>query len=220
MEWENSAKKIHWKTWVRISSSVLLLVALLIPYSTAQTPVRDKKHNKQSKILKEVQEASQVINQRVVLVFEQIKNVQEFMSKASMIVNGVLKNIQLVKALVEQEKEIAALVTRSIDRLNEPLDEDGDGIDDLDFLDKWKHIQILLGIASEADGVFELFKNVIEEDATIMDDRGRLTLIRDAYNDSVRLKTAIKIQIRRINREIYYYRKARREFQTFESFFE
>ena len=52
-----------------------------------------------------------------------------------------------------------------------------------------------------------------------MDDRGRLTIIRDAYNDSVRIKTAIKIQIRRINREIYQYRKTRREVQTFEEFF-
>jgi len=217
MKWKNNAK-------IGVLLKDLLIVVLLfisvLPYSTAQTPVRDRKHNDQSEILKEVQEASQVINQRVVLVFEQIKNVQEFMSKASMVVNGVVKNIRLVKALIEQEREIAQLVTRSIDRLNAPLDEDGDGIDDLDFLDKWKHIQILLGIASEADGVFELFKNVIEEDATIMDDRGRLTLIRDAYNDSVRLKTAVKIQIRRINREIYQYRKARREVQTFEEFFE
>ena len=219
MKWKNNAKIIGWSDW---TVGWLLLVFIISghPYATAQAPVRERRHNEQSTILREVQEASQVINQRVVLVFEQIKNVQEFMSKASMVVNGVVKNIQLVKALIEQEREIAQLVTRSIDRLNAPLDEDGDGIDDLDFLDKWKHIQILLGIASEADGVFELFKNVIEDDSTIMDDRGRLTLIRDAYNDSVRIKTAIKIQIRRINREIYQYRKTRREVQTFEEFFQ
>jgi len=120
-----------------------------------------------SKILEDVQKASLVINERVVLAVENIQNLQEFMSKASMIVSGVVKNIQLVKALVEQEKEIAQLVAQSINRLNEPLDEDGDGIDDLDFLDKWKHVQILLGIAAEADGVFELFKNVIEDDSMI-----------------------------------------------------
>jgi len=219
MKQKNNAKNYSWSNWI-MGWWLLLLIISGLPYSTAQAPVRDKKHNQQSTILKEVQEASQVINQRVVLVFEQIKNVQEFMSKASMVVNGVVKNIQLVKALIEQEREIAQLVTRSIDRLNTPLDEDGDGIDDLDFLDKWKHIQILLGIASEADGVFELFKNVIEDDSTIMDDRGRLTIIREAYNDSVRIKTAIKIHIRRINREIYQYRKTRREVQTFKEFFE
>jgi len=197
-----------------------ILIGINLPMLSSQIPVRDKKHNKWSKILEDVQKASLAINQRVVLVTENIKKVQEFLSKASMIVNGVTKNIRLVKALIEQEKQIAQLVTRSIDKLKEPLDEDGDGIDDLDFLDKWKHIRILLGIASEADGVFELFRNVIEDDATIMDDRGRLTIIRDAYEDSFRIKSAIKTQIRRINREIYDYRRARKELEIFETFFE
>ena len=186
---------------------------------SGQVPVRDRKHNDWSKILEDVQKASLVINERVVLAVENIQNLQEFMSKASMIVSGVVKNIQLVKALVEQEKEIAQLVAQSINRLNEPLDEDGDGIDDLDFLDKWKHVQILLGIAAEADGVFELFKNVIEDDSMIIDDRGRLTIIKDAYNDSFKIKSAIKTAIRRVNREIYDYRRARRELEIFEEFF-
>ena len=192
---------------------------LLFMDASGQVPVRDRKHNDWSKILEDVQKASLVINERVVLAVENIKNLQEFMSKASMIVNGVVKNIQLVKALIDQEKEIAQLVAQSINRLNEPLDEDGDGIDDLDFLDKWKHIQILLGIVAEADGVFELFKNVIEDDSMIMDDRGRLTIIKDAYNDSFKIKSAIKTQIRRINREIYEYRRARKELEIFEEFF-
>ena len=201
--------------------SLFLLLISLVSLQTisGQVPVRDRKHNNWSKILEDVQKASLVINQRVVLAVENIKDVQEFMSKASMIVSGVVKNIQLVKALIEQEKDIARLVSQSINRLNEPLDEDGDGIDDLDFLDKWKHIQILLGIAAEADGVFELFKNVIEEDAMIMDDRGRLTIIKEAYNDSFKIKSAIKTQIRRINREIYEYRRVRKELEIFDEFF-
>jgi len=205
----------------KIIGAFLFVSLLLFVDLSGQVPipVRDRKHNKWSKILEDVQKASLVINQRVVLVVEKIKNVQEFMSKASMIVNGVIKNIQLVKALIEQEKDIAQLVARSINRLREPLDEDGDGIDDLDFLDKWKHIQILLGIAAEADGVFELFKNVIEDDSMIMDDRGRLTIIKDAYNDSFKIKSAIKTEIRRINREIYEYRRARKELEIFEEFF-
>ncbi len=198
---------------------LLLLSFLALSTISGQVPVRDKKHNGWSKILEDVQKASLVINQRVVLAVENIKELQEFMSKASTIVSGVVKNIQLVKALIEQEKDIARLVSQSINRLNEPLDEDGDGIDDLDFLDKWKHIQILLGIAAEADGVFELFKNVIEEDAMIMDDRGRLTIIKDAYNDSFKIKSAIKTQIRRINREIYEYRRVRKELEIFDEFF-
>ena len=198
---------------------LLLIFLMALQTVSGQVPVRDRKHNEWSKILEDVQKASLVINQRVVLAVENIKVLQEFMSKASMIVSGVVKNIQLVKALVEQEKDIARLVSQSINRLNEPLDEDGDGIDDLDFLDKWKHIQILLGIAAEADGVFELFKNVIEEDAMIMDDRGRLTIIKEAYNDSFKIKAAIKTQIRRVNRKIYEYRRVKRELEIFDEFF-
>ncbi len=212
------------KTMRKNAKAIALLLFIsvwLLPDLLGQVPipVRDGKHNKWSKILEDVQKASLVINQRVVVAVESIKDLQEFMSKASMIVSGVVKNIQLVKALIEQEKDIARLVSQSINRLNEPLDEDGDGIDDLDFLDKWKHIQILLGIAAEADGVFELFKNVIEEDAMIMDDRGRLTIIKEAYNDSFKIKSAIKTQIRRINREIYEYRRVRKELEIFDEFF-
>lgn len=206
-----------------ISKKTLLffiLVPLFLTKVTGQVPVRDKKHNKWSKVLEDVQKASLVINQRVLLVVESIKDAQEFISKASMIVNGVVKNIRLVKQLVEQEKQITRLVTNAIEQLNEPIDEDGDGINDLDFLNKWKHIQILLGIASEADGVFDLFKNLIEKDATIIDDRGRLTLIKEAYNDSIKIKSAIKTQIRRINQEIYNYRRARKELQVWDELFE
>ena len=53
----------------------------------------------------------------------------------------------------------------------------------------------------------------------IMDDRGRLTLIKGAYNDSFKIKSAIKTEIRRINREIYEYRRARKELEIFEEFF-
>jgi len=53
----------------------------------------------------------------------------------------------------------------------------------------------------------------------MVDDRGRLTIIKDAYNDSFKIKSAIKTEIRRINREIYEYRRARKELEIFEEFF-
>ena len=148
-----------------------------------------------------------------------IKDVQEFMSKASMIVNGVIKNVQMVKKIIEVEKDIAKLVNQSIEIISSPKDADGDGEDDFEFLDKWKHIQILLAIAAEADSIFDLFKNVIEEDSTIMDDKGRLTLIRDAYKDAIRIKATIRAQLRRINKEIYQYRRLKKETKIYEEFF-
>lgn len=185
----------------------------------AQYPVIDKKHNTWSTILKKVQTASLIINQQVTFFVNTIKNVNEFFHKANTIVGGIVKNLQKVKALIEIEKEILSLATNTIDALNAPIDQDGDGIDDLDFLDKWKHIQILLAISSQASNVFDMFKNVVEENSTIMDDNGRLTLIQDAYKDALKIRSSLNLQIRRINKEIYQYQRKRRELTLYKNLF-
>lgn len=206
---------------MNITKKILCLIMLCFSANLAfsQVPVKDKKHRKWSKIMEEVQVASQAINTRVTAFVGNIKDVQEFLSKASMVVNGVVKNVQMVRKIIEIEKDIAKLVNQSIEIISSPKDADGDGEDDFEFLDKWKHIQILLAISSEATNVFDLFKNVIEEDATIMDDKGRLTLIRDAYKDATRIKATIRAQLRRINKEVYQYRRLKKEIKTYEEFF-
>ncbi|GEM_PF-730581 len=204
--------------------SCLVLFSFLANLTFSQVPVKDRKHREWSKIMEEVQVASQVINTRVTAFVDNIKKVQEFMSKASMVVNGVVKNMAMVRKIIEIEKEIAQLVNQSIDIINAPKDADGDGEDDFDFLDKWKHVQILLAIASESANVFDLFRNVIEEDSTMgyaftMDDKGRLTLIRDAYKDALGIKAAIRAQLRRINKEVYQYQRLKKEIKIYEEFF-
>ena len=109
--------------------------------------------------MEEVQVASQAINTRVTAFVGNIKDIQQFMSKAATIVNGVIKNLRMIQKIIEIEKDIAKLVNQSIEVISSPKDADGDGEDDFEFLDKWKHIQVLLAIAAEADGVFDLFKN-------------------------------------------------------------
>ena len=204
-----------------ITKKILCLIMFCFSLNLAfsQVPVKDKKHRKWSKIMEEVQIASQAINTRVTAFVGNIKDIQQFMSKASMIVNGVVKNIQMVRKIIEIEKDIAKLVSQSIDIINAPKDADGDGEDDFEFLDKWKHIQILLAISSEAANVFDLFKNVVEEDSTIMDDKGRLTLIRDAYKDAIRIKSTIRAQLRCINKEVYQYQRLKKEIKIYENFF-
>lgn len=195
----------------------LLLFSANLAFS--QVTVKDKKHRKWSKIMEEVQVASQAINTRVTAFVGNIKDIQNFLSKAATVVNGVVKNLQMIRKIIEIEKEIAGLVNQSIEVISSPRDADGDGEDDFEFLDKWKHIQVLMAIAAEADGVFDLFKNVIEEDSTIMDDKGRLTLIRDAYKDALRIKATIRAQLRRINKEVYQYQRLKKEIKIYEEFF-
>ena len=206
---------------IQITKKILCLTFLCFSVNMAfsQVTVKDKKHRKWSKIMEEVQVTSQVINTRVTAFVGNIKDIQNFLSKAATVVNGVVKNLQMIRKIIEIEKDIAKLVNESINIISSPKDSDGDGEDDFEFLDKWKHIQILLAISSEATNVFDLFKNVIEEDATIMDDKGRLTLIRDAYKDATRIKATIRAQLRRINREVYQYQRLKKEIKIYEEFF-
>ena len=158
---------------MHITKNILAFIILIfsIQLSYSQVIVKDRKHRQWSKILEEVQVASQAINTRVTAFVGNIKDIQQFMSKAAMIVNGVVKNLQMIRKIIEIEKDIAKLVNQSIEVISSPKDADGDGEDDFEFIDKWKHIQVLLAISSEATNVFDLFKNVIEEDSTIMDDK-------------------------------------------------
>ena len=151
---------------------------------------------------------------------ENIKDIQEFFRKAETLVNGAIKNMRMIREIVEIEKDIIELYTRSINKLNEPIDEDGDGIDDLEFLDKWKQVQILLAFTKEAASVFELFNNLIENDAFTMNDKGRIIFLDKTYKDMRLIKRAMRAQLRRINKQIYTYRRQRRQLKTYSAFFE
>ena len=151
---------------------------------------------------------------------ENIKDIQEFFRKAETVVNGAIKNMRMIREIVEIEKDIIELYTRSINKLNEPIDEDGDGVDDLEFLDKWKQVQILLAFTKEAASVFELFNNLIENDAFTMNDKGRIIFLEKSYKDMRLIKRAMRAQLRRINKQIYTYRRQRRQLKTYSAFFD
>lgn len=151
---------------------------------------------------------------------ESIKDVQEFFQKAETVVNKSIKNMRMVRQIVETQKDIISLYSRAISNLNKPIDEDGDGVDDLEFLNKWKHVEILLGLSREAASVFELFTNLIEEDAFTMNDKGRILFLEKSYKDMLLIKRAMRTHLRRINKEIYTYRRQRRQLKTYSAFFE
>jgi len=142
---------------------------------------------------------------------ETINDVQDFFMKANTIVNGAVRNLRMVKKIVELEKDILQLYERSISNLN--------GERETNFLDKWKHAQILLALTKEATSVFEVFEHIIEDDALTISDKGRIVLIEKTYKDMRRIKAAMRLQLRRINKEIYQYRRLEREIETFEAFF-
>ena len=123
---------------------------LLAPISFAQIPIGavvDPSLIGSNTIVSLAEGATNFLLKKESPLQENIKDIQDFFSKAETVVNGAIKNMRMVREIVETEKDIIELYTRSINKLNEPIDEDGDGIDDLEFLDKWKQVQILLALS-------------------------------------------------------------------------
>ena len=146
-----------------------------------------------------------------------ISDVNDFFSIASTLVNGVIKNMQMIRSIVDLNQDIIELYQKTITAINTPLD-NGDGtVDDLDYLDKWKEIQILLAIIQQSQSVFELFTALIEDDTLTIDDKGRVQLIHQTYKEMIQIRSALRLHIRRINRNIYAYKKQRREIRSFEA---
>jgi len=207
----------------KIKSFCLLICLALTPITFAQIPVGaviDAPLTADNTIVSLAEGVTNFLLKKERPLQENIKDIQEFFRKAETVVNGALKNMRMVREIVETEKDIIELYTRSINKLNEPIDEDGDGVDDLEFLDKWKQVQILLAFTKEAASVFELFNNLIEDDAFTMNDKGRIIFLEKTCKDMRLIKAAMRAQLRRINKQIYTYRRQRRQLKTYSAFFE
>ena len=125
----------------------------------------------------------------------------------------------MIEDIVELEKEIRKLFQKTVNSINAPRDADSDGEDDFSFLDKWKHIEILLALVKETTSVFEIFTKIIEEGATTMDDKGRIKFIQNTRDDLRKIRSAMRIEIRRINRKIYAFGKLDRELKFYKKLF-
>ena len=141
----------------------LLLLFQVVPISMAnsQVPTADYFGRWLSRTTSVVQQASQFIKETAAPLVSTFRNVQQFFQKAHTFVKGVIKNMRTIENIVDTHNDIRELYAKSIAVLNSPSDVDLDGVDDLDFLDKWKHTQILLALSTEATGVFELFTSLI-----------------------------------------------------------
>ena len=207
--------------YLKLYSSIVFL--LLAPVSFAQIPVgavTDAGLIGDNTIVSLAEGVTNFLLKKELPLQENIKDIQDFFRKAETVVNGALKNMRMVREIVETEKDIIELYTRSINKLNEPIDEDGDGVDDLEFLDKWKQVQILLAFTKESAAIFELFNNLLEDDAFTMTDKGRIIFLEKAYKDMLLIKRAMRGQLRRINKQIYRYQRQRRQLKTYSAFFE
>lgn len=184
-----------------------------------QVPVADYFGRWLSRTSSVVQQASQFIKETAAPLVDTFKKTQEFFQKARTFVSHVVTNLRYIERIVDTHKDIRTLFDNAITGLNANPDLDEDGMDDLEFLDKWKHAQILLAISTEATSVFEIFSNIIEQDAFTIDDKGRVQIIKETYQEMLKLKRAMRGQLRRINREIYQYSRLKKEIEVFDALF-
>ena len=60
---------------------------------------------------------------------------------------------------------------------------------------------------------------IIEQDAFTIDDKGRVQIIKETYQELLKLKRAMRGQLRRINREVYQYTRLKKEIEVFDNLF-
>ena len=206
-----------------IGLSLFLQLAALTPIYP-QIPVVDYFGRWLSKTSSVVQQASQFIKETAAPLVDTFKKTQEFFKKAQTFVSHLVTNLRYIERIIDTHKDIKTLFDNAITGLNANPDLDEDGMDDLEFLDKntldrWKHAQILLAISAEATAVFEILSNIIEQDAFTMDDKGRIQIIKETYQEMLGLKRAMRMQLRRINREVYQYSRLKKEVEVFDNLF-
>jgi len=208
------------KTHKKIIGLMLLLQLVVLTPIYPQVPIADYFGRWLSKTSSVVQQASQFIKETAAPLVNTFKKTQEFFQKAQTFVSHVVTNLRYIERIIDIHKDIRTLFDNAIIRLNANPDLDEDGMDDLEFLDKWKHAQILLAISAEATSVFEMFSNIIEQDAFTMDDKGRVQIIKETYQEMLKLKRAMRGQLRRINQEIYQYSRLKKEIEVFDKLFQ
>lgn len=212
------------RTNTKIVGLLLFLQFIAFTPLYPQIPVVDYFGRWLSKTAGVVQKASLFIKETAAPLVNNFKKVQQFFRKAKTFVNHVIKNLRYIEKIIDTHQDIRMLFDNAIAGLNAPRDLDEDGMEDFDFLDKnaldrWKHAQILLAISAEATSVFEIFSNIIEADALTIDDKGRVQFIKETYSELLKLKRAMRLQLRRINREVYQYSRLKKELQVFDAFF-
>lgn len=196
---------------LRFFISILLLLYVFNNTVTAQvTTVRDAEHIKTSTV--ETYTASISTSIKALIengLIEKISKVQEFLKVASDIISKVVANLKMTKELIQVEKDINQLFIRSLDQLDQAED----------FKDKWKYRWILSQLFLEAIRVFEIFDIATLQNRGIIDDKGRIELIKFSLKEAKRIKKAMKSTIRRTNQHFYKLKRQQKELEVFTKLF-
>lgn len=174
------------------------------------TAVVDNQHNTTTTIEALTETAATGLKQFFETPFiENISKVQTFFKEASQLVSKIVQNLRMTRQLIETEKEIYELFTRSMTQIEESED----------FAEKWKYRWILLQLFNESGRIFEVFDIATQENMGIIDDKGRILLIKNALKEAKTVKASMKATVRRTNRAWYKLKTKQRAFETFAKLF-
>ena len=205
------------------SISILFLIPLLLlvsnPVFPQEVPVADYLGRWLSKTASVVQKASEFIKETARPLVKTFQTAQKFFIRAQTVIRTTVSTLRYIERSFQTYIEIQEIFEQSLVALTQGVDKNNDGIDDLEGLDKWKHLQVLLAILGESEGFLEMLQTVLEADAYQMDDKGRIIVLREVYKDLRDLKKTINAQLRQINREVYGFRRLESEAEVFSNLF-
>ena len=190
----------------------IIIGFLFLPFlaMTQVTAVIDNQHNATTTIEALTETAATGLKQFFETPFiENISKVQTFFQEASQLVSKIIQNLRMTRQLIETEKEIYELFVRSLDQIDKAED----------FAGKWRYRWILLQLFNESTRIFEVFDIATQENMGIIDDKGRILLIKNALKQAKTVKASMKATVRRTNRAWYKLKSKQREFETFTELF-
>ena len=191
-------------------ATLFICFGLSIAAVSQVTAVIDPNHNATTRIEALTETAATGLKQFFESPFiEKISKVQTFFKDASQLVSKIVQNLRMTRQLIETEKEIYELFVRSLDQIDKAED----------FAGKWRYRWILLQLFNESTRIFEVFDIATQKNMGIIDDKGRILLIKNALKQAKTVKASMKATVRRTNRAWYKLKTKQREFETFSKLF-
>ena len=199
--------------FVRKMLSILLLYAGINLPLRAQvaTPVIDDEHNGTTAVELGTKTTSTLLKSAfTVPFFEKISKVQTFLKKASQFISAVVANLKMTRQLVEEEQRIYEFYVYCTGKIATSED----------LPNRWKYNKVIIELFRESVKVFEIFDLATANDIAVIDDRGRIALIKDALYRVRKIRRGMHATLRRANNAIFKYRRKKKELQFFRRIFE
>ena len=197
------------KAFFKVMIGIILLI-ITMDTNAQVTAVVDKKHNGTTAIEIATSSASTVLK----TIFEnpawnKISKVQEFLKEAATIVSAIIKNMRMTRELIEIEQEIFQLLGAAYRTMNETEY----------FPDKWVYRKAATELYYEKQKLFEIFDLAEQQNKGIIDDEGRIKLIKEVYLKAKEIRSSMRIIMRRARSQAALYHRAKREIETFGELF-